>query len=944
MARTEMGTRLGGVSEAIPKGRDAAAARRRDSGRIWGRLALFSLVLAALLLPLAAGATYQKIAVPYPDPSERSSLFFHPDLEYMGDDDGKLILLSNPELTAELVARGFEVEIVVPDLEAFYAERSGYTRDYGVWHTYVETVAEMNLLHTQFPNLTTAPSSIGTTQEGRTIWAMKISDNPNVQETEPEVYFDGMHHAREIMTVEVLLHYMRYLCENYESDPVIRFLVDNRQVWFIPLVNVDGFVYNETTNPNGGGMWRKNRRVNSGSSCRGVDPNRNYPYEWVGGGSSTDPCSETFRGPSAGSEPEIQAIINLVNTHNFVISQSYHSVAGMVLIPWGYTSAHTPDDAALRAIATEMARAGGYSVGQAPELLYSVNGGSCDWHYGATTEHPKIMAFSTEVGGSDFWPQPSERDGLIAECLYSNIYITQVAGAWLTVASSQVTGGDGNGRLDAGESVSLVLAVRNAGLSAATNVRASLDCQDPYIRLSDAETSLGSIAPGATSSTLIDPFELSVDASCPVGRAINFVVRLEADNGVRLEETLSLTVGQLPIVYADDFEQAAGAWMQDPTHTAATGAFVRADPVATPAFQPGDDTSPAPGVNAWFTAQNPNGVEGADDVDEGIAATRSPVIDLSGVPHARLDLNYFHGQRDTGDDPSGDYFRIDLSNNGGASFPVNLVLIGDVNSPSAWRNLRVNLDEHLPLTANMMIRVQAADGTGSTGMADIIEAGLDDVYIYNRGEGNDSPSAPGLVSPVDGAANQAPNVALVVSNAVDPEGDPLTYGFRVYSDALLTQLVASVDGIPQGAGGSTAWNVNPPLTPATTYYWRAFASDATSRGLFMAAASFTVIEDPTGIAQGAVSAHTVLTAGPNPSREDVRIRYFTPAAASATLEIFDPAGRRVRSLDGVRWAAGWQEVQWDGCGENGAPVPAGVYWVRLVLPDESRAVRVVRVR
>lgn len=906
---------------------------RRDSWLI---------VVALLILVVAcagrAGAVYEKIRVPYPVDRPASDLFFHPDLELMNDDDGAYILLSRPELSQELRDRGFEVETLVPDLEAFYAERSRLTRDYGVWHTYAETVSEMNLLHLQYPNLTTAPSVIATTGEMRSVYAMKISDNPGVQENEPEVLFDGMHHAREIMTVEGLLHFMRYLCENYQADPGIRFLVDNRQIWFVPLLNVDGFVYNETTNPNGGGMWRKNRRANAGG-CYGVDLNRNYPYEWVGGGSSTDPCNDTYRGPSARSEPEIVGHTAFINAHSFKTWQSYHSVAGMVLFPWGYTTAHTVDDALFRSIAAQMASQNGYSTGQAPELLYSVNGGSCDWGYGATTEHTKIFSFTTEFGGSDFWPLPSERDGLIAENLASNIYLCQIAGAYLALNSLAVSGGDGNGRLDPGEICSLVATVGNSGvLVGATGAQVSVFCNDPYVTFTDAQSSLGDIAPGATASNSSDPFDLVVAAGCPAGRAVTFTVRLEASGGLRVDETRSFTIGQLPTFYVDTFETAGSEWFTDPSHNAGTGAFVRVDPVGTP-FQPEDDTTPAPGVNAWITGQNAGGAEGVDDVDSGTSATRSSVINLAAAAHAQLNMNYFFAQRDPGDDAT-DGFRIDVSNDNGGSW-VNLVQIGDVNYQGIWRNLQVNLESVLPLTAQMLLRVQVADPGGASGTGDLIEGGIDDVYIYDTGSGNQAPSAPVVVSPADGAGAQPSNPTLTVTNAVDPEGQPLTYSFRVYSDALLTQVVASVDGVAAGAG-TTSWTVTPALANGTCY-WRAYAADASLFGSYCPPASFTVTGGTSDVAAG-IGAEVRLTAGPNPANGAVRLRYNAPAAPYAKLDIYDSAGRVVQSLEGPRWSEGWQEVGWDGRDRDGHAVAAGVYHVRLVLPTETRTVRVVQIR
>ncbi len=928
-----------GTAHELPEaaGRQCPGARRLPAlGRVVVLLGL------ALLLACASQAKiFEKIRVPAPPDLDRSALFFDPDLELMADEDGALVLLSTLELTAELRARGFEVEVMIDDLEAFYKSRCGRLPDYGIWHTYQETIDEMNAIHAEFPNLTTAPESIGTTGEGRTVWAMKVSDNPTLQEDEPEVLFDGMHHAREIMTVEVILHYIRYLCENYGTDPVITFLVDNRQMWFVPLLNVDGFVYNEQTAPNGGGMWRKNRRITSNPSCPGVDLNRNYPYMWGGQGSSGDPCSETYRGTAGASEPEIADFLDFINAHEFVTWQTYHSVAGMILLPWGYTTTPTPDHATFMALGTEMARDSGYEVGQCSVILYMTSGGAFDWGYGAVTEHPKIFGVSTEIGGSDFWPDPSERDGLIAENLYSNIYLCLVAGGYLDLTALDVTGGDGNGRLDPGETCSLVPTVKNPGvLQGVEDVTATLSCQDPYISLHDAATTIGDLAATQSVTASADPFDLTVAADCPAGRMVSFTVHLEAAGGLEADITRQLRVGVQPVLYSCDYELVSHGWTQDPTHTATTGAFVRIDPVATQ-FQPGDDTTPDPGIYGWITGQNPGGQVGTDDVDNGISATRSPIVNLSGVSHVLLDMNYFHGQRDTGGDP-GDFFRIDVSNDGGATWPANLVLVGDITHTAEWRNLQVNLEEYLPLTSQMCVRVQAADGTAS---GDIIEGGLDDVFIYDRGDGNEPPSAPLLVSPPSGSTGQPATPVLTVANAIDPEGDALTYGFQIFSDAELTQLVAFTSGVPEGAGGQTSWTVTPPLTANQTYYWRAYAADPYASGLCMEVASFTVAVDPSGVEPTQASAlRPQLTAGPNPAHGTVAIRYYTPVTPLSRLEILDVSGRVVRTLDGERWTQGWQETRWDGRDDAGRTLSGGLYWVRLVLPDESRTVQILQLR
>jgi hypothetical protein len=191
-----------------------------------------------------------------------------------------------------------------------------------------------------------------------------------------------------------------------------------------------------------------------------------------------------------------------------------------------------------------------------------------------------------------------------------------------------------------------------------------------------------------------------------------------------------------PIFYAQDFE-AASDWTQDASHTATTGAFVRIDPNAT-SFQPGDDATPAPGIYGWITAQNTS--DGVDDVDNGIAATRSPIIDLAGASSAHLSLKYFHGQRDAGDDAN-DFFRISLSNDGGTTYPVDLVSIGDVTTSAVWTALEVDLESVIALTSQMRIRVQAADSPTPEG--DIVEGGVDDVLIT----GPCPPAGPDTIPP-----------------------------------------------------------------------------------------------------------------------------------------------------------------------------------------------------
>ena len=165
-----------------------------------------------------------------------------------------------------------------------------------------------------FPALITSKTEIGKSVEGRSVYSVKISDNPEVDEDEPEVLYTSLIHAREPESMMQMLYFMFYLLENYGTDTEVTYLVNNRELYFIPVINPDGYVYNETTTPKGGGMWRKNRKNNNGSY--GVDLNRNFGpslyWNAPNGGSSLNSSDETFRGTAPFSEPETESISNFL--------------------------------------------------------------------------------------------------------------------------------------------------------------------------------------------------------------------------------------------------------------------------------------------------------------------------------------------------------------------------------------------------------------------------------------------------------------------------------------------------------------------------------------------------------------------------------------------------------------------------------------------------------
>lgn len=335
--------------------------------------------------------------------------------------DGEVrVILHSAEDRRRLDQTGLTYRMDVDSLEAFFARRLAARRDdMGGYMTLSELEARLAALHDNFPELVGEPVSIGRTVNDREVWAVKVSDHPDEDEDEPEALFTALIHAREVITPEVLFGFVEHLVRNYGGEEDLTRLVDERQLWFIMCVNPDGYAYNEDYAPDGGGMWRKNRRRNPDGSY-GVDLNRNFGYQWGydDEGSSPIPSRETYRGPEAFSEAETQAIREFVNDRRFTVSVFLHSYGDLCLYPWGYDYIQAPDRSVLAALAGKMTEGNGYLPGTGWEVIYPTNGDSDDWLYGSE-EHSPVMAFTIEVGteADDFWPPLQRVRPLVEENL-----------------------------------------------------------------------------------------------------------------------------------------------------------------------------------------------------------------------------------------------------------------------------------------------------------------------------------------------------------------------------------------------------------------------------------------------------------------------------------------------------------------------------------------------
>lgn len=265
----------------------------------------------------------------------------------------------------------------------------------GIYHNYIETFDMLSGLEARYPEKAKL-LTIGETAEKRGIYVIKISDNVEIDEDEPAIFIFGCHHAREWISVEVPILFAEYLLENSSGSAEISRLVNEAQIYILPLLNPDGLEYSIHYFR----FWRKNR-VYNGNMSWGVDLNRNYGHMWGydDTGSSPYPESDVYRGPEPFSENETKAVRDFLLLHPPSGTISYHNFSQLILYPWGYTNEHTDDDEEMNKISKEMSErifnVNGriYSYGAAAESIYVTNGDTDDWIYNTF----RIPAFTIEL-------------------------------------------------------------------------------------------------------------------------------------------------------------------------------------------------------------------------------------------------------------------------------------------------------------------------------------------------------------------------------------------------------------------------------------------------------------------------------------------------------------------------------------------------------------------
>ena len=372
----------------------------------------------------------------------------------------------------------------------------------------------------------------------------------------------------------------------------------------------------------------------------------------------------------------------------------------------------------------------------------------------------------------------------------------------------------------------------------------------------------------------VTPLPLTVSPACPDGRRVNITV-----NVGELSYPVSFLVGSPSAIFWDDFSSGTDGWSFSGGAWGLTGNAHSAPYSLTdsPSGEYGDN------VDAYAT------IDGSFDATE---------------------LRFWH-RYDIED--GYDYGRVEISVGGGAWQAIQSY-DGTQNS---WQEVSLDLT---PYTQGQPVRVRFHLDTDYY----VTEDGwyIDDVMLLGASSENALPDAPVLLAPADGVTIDGA-AQLTVANVIDPDGDDVTYGFRVYGDAGLSQLVASTDGVPAGDGGETSWTAS---LAQGQYHWRAYAADPTAWGQLGEVRTFTV-GTTTGADGVVIGMPRLAVLGTGGSQAELQLNL--PMSTDVSVKIYNARGALVRDLFSGRVTSGARSLVWDGRDGAGRQASSGTYFVRV---------------
>jgi hypothetical protein len=345
-------------------------------------------------------------------------------------------------------------------------------------------------------------------------------------------FLNALHHAREPISMTQLIFFMWHALENYNTDKEIQQLLNSTELYVVPCINPDGYVYNYTQNSAGGSMWRKNRRLNSGGSY-GVDNNRNYAYGWGGSGASATQTSDTYRGTAPFSEPENIAVRDFCNSRQFVSAFNYHAYGNYCIYPYSNVAVNNnPEIPLFNQLSVFLTEDNGFTYGNAQATVnYVASGGAEDWAYAEQTTKGKMYGFTPEVGASTdgFYPASSRIIPLCNSMIVMNKNLLKVSTKYATVTSTaaSTTSSVNSSVSFTIKNFSLLQATYTVTLTPLSLAVTSAPASQTFTNIPIFQTQSGSLA-------------YTIDPLTPSGTPLSF--EISNDNGMHVrKDTIQIT-------------------------------------------------------------------------------------------------------------------------------------------------------------------------------------------------------------------------------------------------------------------------------------------------------------------------------------------------------------------------------------------------------------------
>ncbi len=650
-----------------------------------------------------------------------------------------------------------------------------------------------------YPNLATW-TDVGNTWEknqglgGYDLNVLKLT-NSAIGGVKPKIFFTSAIHAREYTTAELMTRFAVQMVENYGVDADTTWMLDHHEIHLMLVANPDGRKFAET-----GLLWRKNTNQNycgPTSNNRGADLNRNFDYQWgCCGGSSGNQCSATYRGASAASEPEAQAVMNYLRS-NFADTRGpnvsdpaaddtmgiyidVHSSGRLVLWPWGFTSNPAPNGTDLQTFGRKMAFFNGHTPQQSIGL-YPTDGTTTSFAYGDLG----LPAYTFELGTQFFESCNYFENTLLGDNLPALFYAVKAARAAYQLPGgpdviNQSTAPTSPTGVPAGTLVTLSATASDQRFnnSNGTEPTQNVISAEYFIDVepwSGTATGTPMSASDGSFNSGVEGIEASIDTTgLSEGRHIVYIQATDSNGNTGVVSAVFLDIDNgavLPTtIFSDDFESNQG-WITNPdsTDTSTTGQWVRANPEDTNSGGPQQLGTTVSGVFDLVTGPLAGTSVGTHDIDNGVTSIRSPDIVLPSA--SAIDLSFYYYLAHLNNATSDDFFRASIV---GSSTTQLLEELGDPNQDNAsWQQQSFDITAFAGQTVYILF--EAADAAGGS----LVEAAVDDVVI-TAVLGNQPPQ---VTNPGDQTDAEGSAVSLQIV-ATDADDDTLSYSATGLPDGL----------------------------------------------------------------------------------------------------------------------------------------------------------------